>query len=83
MFESREKVLGSAIRNGAEIGWNRYLPAARAVSTSENPAVVQIAGTAAEARFREHLTRRSITYEHARVGVYTVYWAFSERAFDF
>ncbi len=83
MFESREKVLGSAIMNGADIGWNRYLPAAHAVSISENPAVVQIAGTDAEARFRQHLSRRSVTYEQARVGVYSVYWAFSERAFGF
>ncbi len=83
MFESGERLLGSAVRDGTDIGWNRYIPAAHAVSVSEGPAVVQIAGTEAEARFRRLLSSRMIDHSEARVGAYTVYWGFTERVFDF
>ena len=83
MFESAERLLGYAVLDGIEIGWNRYIPAAHAVSVSEAPAVVQIAGTEAETRFRRLLSSRMIDHSEARVGAYTVYWGFSERILDF
>jgi hypothetical protein len=83
MFESGERLLGFAVQEGTEIGWNRYIPAAHAVSVSERPAVVQITGTEAETRFRRLLTSRAIDHSEARVGAYTVYWGFTERVFDF
>jgi len=83
MFETREKLLGFVIRDGIDVGWNRYIPAAHEVGMSERPAIVQITGTEGAVRFKRLLADRSINHRQEQVGVYTVYWDFSERVFGF